>query len=398
MDKRNVTFQWAQLLVLSGVHFLADMFASMLPAILPPIRDEFSLSLSLGGAIIVVMTFASNSVQVFTGHTRAESSRPLLLHVGLVLGASICFLSVLPRQSGAFGLMVLLATVSGCGVGIAHPEGLRAIHALERIPSSVSTGIFMSGGFVGFAAGGAVSTILVSRFGLAGLYPLALLPFGAILLILLLRIRLAVEPGVNSANGGESRAGGRLPFRLIMAMTVPAGISTTIIAHLLPTVLNEAGFELTFGGYSMTVYGLGGALGSFLWGAFAHRRGALGCSIAANLLTVPVLVLYLVFLKTRPAVGLLAGAGFFSFAAYILMITLARDSAGPNLGRRMGFVVGGNWAFASLVFLALLPVAERVGTRVVLDFSILGYVVSGFLGLLLLLRIRRSPERRQGGG
>jgi len=90
--------------------------------------------------------------------------------------------------------------------------------------------------------------------------------------------------------------------------------------------------------------------------------------------------------------------GFFSFAAYILMITLARDSAGPNLGRRMGFVVGGNWAFASLVFLALLPVAERVGTRVVLDFSILGYVVSGFLGLLLLLRIRRSPERRQGGG
>jgi len=57
-------------------------------------------------------------------------------------------------------------------------------------------------------------------------------------------------------------------------MTVPAGISTTIIAHLLPTVLNEAGFELTFGGYSMTVYGLGGALGSFLWGGVcAQERG-----------------------------------------------------------------------------------------------------------------------------
>ncbi|UCG47035.1 MAG: MFS transporter [Phycisphaerales bacterium] len=395
MDKRDVTFQWVQLLVLSAVHFLADMFASMLPAILPPIRDEFSLSLSLGGSVIVIMTLASNSVQVFTGHTRAESSKPLLLHLGLVLGASICLLSVLPRQSGAFGLLVVLATVSGCGVGIAHPEGLRAIHALERIPSSVSTGIFMSGGFVGFAAGGAVSTVLVSRFGLAGLYPLAMLPFGAILLVLLLRIRLAVEPGVNNGNG-EIRAGLRLPFWLIMAMTLPAGISTTIIAHLLPTVLNEAGFELTFGGYSMTVYGLGGALGSFVLGAFAHRRGVLGCSIAANLLTVPVLVLYLVFLKTRPAVGLLAGAGFFSFAAYILMVTLARDSAGPNLGRRMGFVVGGNWAFASLVFMALLPVAERVGTRLLLDCSVVGYLVSAFLGLLLLVRIRKSGETGQG--
>jgi len=53
-----------QLLVLAGVHFLIDMFAGMLPAILPAIMTEFTLSLSLGGILLVVLHMTSNGVQV----------------------------------------------------------------------------------------------------------------------------------------------------------------------------------------------------------------------------------------------------------------------------------------------------------------------------------------------
>ena len=35
--------------------------------------------------------------------------------------------------------MILLAVVSGIGIAIVHPEGLRAIHSLGRIPPAVST-------------------------------------------------------------------------------------------------------------------------------------------------------------------------------------------------------------------------------------------------------------------
>jgi len=79
-----------QLLALAGVHFLIDMFAGMLPAILPAIRDEFGLSLSLGGLVLAALYMTSNGIQPLIGHMRADRRRPLFLHLGLILGASIC--------------------------------------------------------------------------------------------------------------------------------------------------------------------------------------------------------------------------------------------------------------------------------------------------------------------
>jgi len=396
LSKRIATFQWMQLLVLSGVHFFADLFGNMLPAILPAIREQFKLSLSLAGLVLVALYMTSNGVQVLTGHMRADKTRPLFLHLGLILATSICLLAVLPRQSNAFSAMIFLAVVSGCGIAIVHPEGLRAIHSLVRIPAAISTAVFMAGGFLGYASGGAVSTILVSRFGLEGLYPLILCPAIGILMVIFLKIRLAVEPKLGNQNEfGSGMIKNRLPFRLIMVMAMPAAISTTILVSLLPTALNELGFELTFGGYSATIFGLGGVLGSLVWGGIAHKKGGLPCSIIAFFLVIPFLVAYLILIDNRMAIWMLFGAGFCSISAYILMITLAREASGLTLGQRMGFIVGGTWALANVVFMALLPAAEYLGTRFFLKFVPLGYMFSGIFGLLIMLKIQSQPTRNK---
>jgi len=377
------------LLALAGVHFLIDMFASMLPAILPAIRDEFGLSLSLGGLVLAALYMTSNGVQPLIGHMRANRRRPLFLHLGLIIGASICLLGALPRGSGAFAIMILLAVVSGCGIAIVHPEGLRAVHWLRRIPPAISTAVFMAGGFLGYASGGAISAFLVSRFGLKGLYPLALCPVIGIVMVIFLRIRLAVERKVHNKNEARTEEN-RLPFWLIMAMAMPAAVSTTILVALLPTVLNELGFELTFGGFSTMMFGLGGAVGSFVWANLAHKKGELNCSIAALFLVIPFLVIYLLFINSRTAIWILFAVGFCAIAAYILMITLSRYATGLSLGQRMGFMVGGTWALANIVFMALLPVAEHFGTNVILKFTPLGYLFSGLFGLFVMLKFR-SP-------
>jgi len=375
-----------QLLVLSGVHFFIDMFAGMLPPLLPAIREEFALSLSLGGLLVIALNMTSNGIQVLTGHLRALQRRPLFLHVGLIVGAGICLLGVLPRSGGAFLTLLLLSTVSGCGIAVVHPEALRAVHHLRRIPPAVSTAVFMAGGFLGYASSGVVSTVLVSRFGLRGLYPLILCPAVGILLVIFLRIRLAVEPAgrnTNKRSGSENR----LPFGFIFAMAMPAAVSTIVLASLLPTVLNELGFGLTFGGFSLTMFGLGGAAGSFVWAGIAHKKGELPCSIAALFLAVPFLAAYLIFIDSKMAVWMMFGTGFCAISAYILMITLARAATGPNLGRRMGFMVGGTWALANIVFLALLPVIEHLGANVVLKFMPVGYVLSAAFGLFIMLKV-----------
>ena len=382
-----------QLSVLAGVHFLIDMFASMLPAILPAIRAEFSLSLSLGGLALAVMLMTSNGLQPLVGYIRADKRRPLFLHLGLILAASICLLGALPRESGSFSLIILLAVVSGCGIAIVHPEGLRAVHRLKRLPPAVSTAVFMAGGFLGYASGGAVSAFLVSRFGLQGLYPLALCPIIGIVMVIFLRIRLAVERRVRNKNEDRTEKN-RLPFWLIMAMAMPAAVSTTILTTLLPTVLNELGFGLTFGGFSTTMFGLGGAVGSFVWANIAGKKGELRCSIAALFLVIPFTVIYLIFINSRTAIWLLFGAGFCAIAAYILMITLSRQAAGLSLGQRMGFMVGGTWALANIVFMALLPAAEHFGTNFILRFVPLGYLGSGLFGLLVMLKFRSSAHTK----
>jgi len=373
--------------VLAGVHFLIDMFASMLPAILPAIRAEFGLTLSLGGLVMVALRMTSNGLQPLIGHLRDRKRTPLLIHIGLMLAICICLLGILPKQGNVVVMVLILAGISGIGIAMVHPESLRAVHRLKRIRPAVSTAVFMGGGFLGFASGGAISAFLVSHFGLKGLYTLALCPVIGIVMVILLRIRLAVEPKVPKKNEVRTENRG-LAFWLIMTMAMPAAISTTILASLVPTVLNELGFDLTFGGLSATMFGLGGAAGSFLLANFADKKGELRCSIVALFLVIPFLVVYLLFMDHRMAIWMLFGVGFFAIAAYILMITLARHALGLSLGRRMGFIVGGTWALADIVFIGLLPVAEKFGSDVVLQFVPIGYLISGVLGLFVLLKVR----------
>jgi MFS family permease len=186
----------------------------------------------------------------------------------------------------------------------------------------------------------------------------------------------------------------QLSFWLILAMAIPAAISTTVLASLLPTVLNELGFDLTFGGFSTTMFGLGGAIGSFVWADIAHKKGEFKCIVASLLLVIPFLVAYLMLIDNKMAIWMLFGAGFFAVSAYILMITLSRQATGLTLGHRMGFMVGGTWAVAGVFFMALSPVMEYFGTDVILRFSPLGYLCSGTFGLLVMLKAQSSARAK----
>lgn len=370
------------MLALTGVHCIVDLFSAIPPPILPAIRAEFILTIESGVIILCVHLLACNGVQVLTGHMRSEKKLPLFMYIGLFLAAAVCLWAVLPREAGGFEFMILLAIVSGSGIAIAHPEGLRGIHSLGRIPVATSTAVFMAGGFIGYAVGGWVPTLLVSSFGLKGLYWLLLCPIVGVLLIAFLKIRLAVEPKTTGAN--KSKATGKGPaFWPIIAMAVPAGISTTIIASLLPTRLEELGFELTFGGFSAMMFGAGGALGSFVWAWVAHKKSELPCAIASLLLSPVLLLLYLMLIGNRAAVWVLFGVGFNAISAYILMITMARRATGPNLGQRMGLIVGGNWAVAIVV---LMIVAQFFSVKDLLKIAPAGYLVSGVIGLFIMYR------------
>jgi FSR family fosmidomycin resistance protein-like MFS transporter len=382
--------QWVQLAVLSGVHFLVDMFGNVLPALLPVICEDFHVTLAVGGLILASLPLASNGVQLLTGHLRPDRTRPLFLHVGVVLSASICLMALAPRSLAGVVVLVGLGIVSGSGVAVAHPEGLRAVHTLDRISPALSTAIFMTAGFLGFASGGAISAALVSAYDLKGLLLLAPCLFAGVVAIVLSRVRLAVEPEPASGNGRVlAPSADVLPFWKVLSIGLPAAVSTTVILQLTPTYLHERGFSLAFGGVSTAMFGWGSTVGPFAWTAVAHRKGDLPSAVWAFGLATPFIVLYLVLSEHAAAAWLLFGVGFSAMSAYILTIALARRARGANLGRRMAFIVGGTWGIAMLVFMGLAPLADWLGTGLVLRLTPAGYLLSA-LGASWVLR--QHPE------
>jgi FSR family fosmidomycin resistance protein-like MFS transporter len=391
MSRQLLRVQWTQLAVLSGVHFLVDMFGNMLPAILPAIRAEFSLKLATGTFVIASLALTSNGFQILTGHLRPRKTTPLFLHVGMLLAAAVCLMALAPKSAAGILLLLGFGAVSGCGIAVAHPEGLRAVHTLERISAPLSTAVFMTSGFCGFASGGAISACLVHFYGIKGLYPLLVCPLLGVLAVRLSRVHLAVEeaaPAQEVPAGPASRTPA-LPFWKVLLIGLPAALSTTVVQWLTPTYLNELGFALTAGGLAAAAFGWGGTVGPFLWAVLAHRRGNLPVCIWAFLLSAPFTMLYFVLIGRAAAVWLLFGAGFCSMSAYILTITLARTARGLRLGQRMALIVGGTWGIALVIFLALMPLVDRLGTGLILRLAPVGYLASALYAFHVL---RQYPQ------
>ncbi|MFC1737503.1 MFS transporter [Planctomycetota bacterium] len=383
MKHRIKRFQWTQLAVLAIIHFTVDMFAGALPAILPVLMSTFSIRLSLAVGILTALNLTANGVQIIIGHLRHDKKRPAFLQLGLILSAAVCLLGLLPANPQAYPLLIILAIICGCGVAMVHPEALRAVHKLRRISSAISTTYFLSFGFFGYAAGGYIAATLVSHLHLPGLYWLFVLPVLAAITVKFFRIRLSVERKSNAAISTNAPTE-RLSFWPIFAVALMGAISTTIIFALLPTRLNELGFSLTFGGFCYLAFGLSWSLGSLLWANLARKIGELRSALFALVAGLPFFFIYFASINSKPAVLILIIAGSCSPAYFPLMVSLARHAAGMKLGQRMGFIIGGAWGTASLVLLAVSPLAEHFGLQTVLNWTPLGYLASALIVLSLL--------------
>ena len=77
INRATDVFQWSQLLALMFVHLLVDLFAGMLPALLPVIRKEFDLSLSRAVVLLTLFGLVANGIQIVTGPFRSGRPHPV---------------------------------------------------------------------------------------------------------------------------------------------------------------------------------------------------------------------------------------------------------------------------------------------------------------------------------
>lgn len=381
--------QWRQLLALTFAHAVADTYGGIIAPVIIPMRDHYGVSIAMLIFVTSLLGFASNIFQIPVGHLRATWSSPKLICLGVLLAGSAVFIPGLPAGPLSVVWMSLVTLVAGFGIATVHPEGLRAVHGLDKLPASLATAVFMVAGFMGFASGALLSSTLTERFGLGSLLWLYAIAPVAALALYTSGLRLPVESDKAQEEVKPRDNIPSIPYGPLFVMAAILATCSQIQATLLPSYLHEeVGFSLSFSGFSFTLFGLGGMVGAVTWGALAPRLGHLRVLLFATLVGAPLTALYLWLAPhTKAAAALLAFTGFIVYTGFPLCITLARYAAtSMRFSQRMGLISGGSWGIAAMVMWALGPLTDVTGLGSLLHLIWIGYLIAV---VLILIEIRR---------
>lgn len=382
----------SQIFTLSAAHFMVDMLGGTLPGVLPVALQYFKINLGLGVIILTSMSIGCNMMQIPAAMLDRNHRTPRLLAVGLVMAGMIVLLAAMPETTPFF-LICLLMLIVGAGIAIVHPLGLRGTQHISRIAPSITTPAFMTSGFLGSAIGPWIGAVLVSGFGLPGLY-LLLVP--VVLVILALRfsnVKLAVDQPVSKKTGAAEKAGSEgLPpwsFRSLMLIAMLMNTGTITIQNLLPTWLVGLKLELSFGGLSAMLFGGGSAIGSIAIGFLIRKLRPLPFILGGLALGIPVLICYFPLSHNRAAGLLIFAAGMLASSGYPILVAMARNAEGGfGLSARMALIVGGAWGFAGVMLLPIGQLAYRIGLAPVMHLSWIFYSLALITAILTVRRRR----------
>src|SRR5213082_2729959 len=157
--------------LLSSGHLATDFANGALPALLPFLKDRFSLSYTAVGAVVLASQASSSLIQPLFGLWSDRRGAMWLLPAGVALGGVGIALAA---DAPSYWLVLLLVLISGVGVAAFHPEGSKFAGFVSGRKRASGMAWFSLGGNIGFAFGPVVTTLLVHQYGLRGGFLLAL--------------------------------------------------------------------------------------------------------------------------------------------------------------------------------------------------------------------------------
>jgi len=371
------------LALLSTGHMVVDISQGALPALLPFLRESFSLSYTGAAAIMLVASVTSSVIQPVFGYLADRVTWRWLLPLSVfVSGLGVALTGVAP----SYAVLLALVTLSGLGIAAYHPEGYRTASHVAGAGKATGLSFFSVGGNVGIALGPVLVTLLVTSFGMPGSLGL-LAPSLLVTAVLMRALPRLAAPGHARRALGE--ASGSRPMMTAMALLIlivtlrswtQLGLTTFVPFFYLDVLDGDPRMV----GPILFVFLGAGAVGTLVGGRLADRWGPRQVILYAFLSATPLIA---GFLLTRGllALALLAGAGFMLVSTFTVSVVLAQAYLPRNLGMAAGLIVGFAIGMGGIGVAGLGWVADRWGL-----FTALG--VTAGMPLLGFLAARLLPE------
>ena len=150
------------LTALSTSHMVNDMMQSLILAMYPVLKGEFSLSFGQIGLISLTYQLTASLLQPLVGLFTDRRPQPYSLPIGMVSTLTgLMLLAFAPT----FGFVLLAAAFVGIGSSIFHPESSRIARLASGGKHGFAQSIFQLGGNTGTAIGPLLAAAVIVPFG-----------------------------------------------------------------------------------------------------------------------------------------------------------------------------------------------------------------------------------------
>src|SRR3954449_11239581 len=368
---------------LAAGHLGTDFANGALPALLPFLKDRFSLSYTLAALLMLASTASSSLVQPLFGLWSDRRGAIWLLPTGVaVAGVGIGVAAAMP----SYWLVALLVVISGLGVAAFHPEGSKyaAYTSGDKRASGMSA--FSIGGNIGFALGPIAATPLVIALGLGGGVLLAVpcLAIAGALLVLTPFLRtFEPERGARRAARGEDRPGA---LALLLGVIAFRSVAWFGLITFVPLWEVSLGHSKAHGNHLLSLMLLAGGVGTLAAGPLADRFGRRPVLLVCSAATAP-LILVFVIVGGVPGAIALAGVGISVISTFGVTMVMSQEYLPRRIGMASGLAVGLSIGLGGVGAVVLGAVADSIDLRAAM------YVAAGAALAALVLAVRLPSSR-----
>ena len=147
---------------ISFSHLLNDMIQSLILAIYPMLKQNFSLSFAQIGLITLTYQITASLLQPLVGFYTDKRPQPYSLPVGM--GFTLTGL-VLMSMAPNFSVLLVAAALVGCGSSVFHPESSRVARMASGGRYGLAQSLFQVGGNAGSSLGPLLAALIVMPHG-----------------------------------------------------------------------------------------------------------------------------------------------------------------------------------------------------------------------------------------
>ncbi|KEQ26391.1 MFS transporter [Paenibacillus tyrfis] len=334
------------LLAISLVHLFNDTIQAVIPAILPILKDNMSLSYMQSGVIVFALNMTASVMQPVVGLYSDRKPMPYMLPIGM----GFTFLGVLGLSLAPnYGLILLSVLLIGIGSAIFHPEGSRVAYMAGGSRRGLAQSIFQVGGNSGQSLASVMTALVFAPLGQLGALWFTVVA-GAGVLVQLYISRwyqgyMAANPPQARKSGSRTMSPARkkqiafavcmLIFLVFARSWYHAGITIYYPFYL----MDKFGISLERAQMYIFLFAAAGALGTFMGGPLSDKIGRRNVIFLAMLGAAP-LALVLPYADAFWTYVILLVNGFIILSSFSVTVVYAQELIPGKVGTVSGLITG----------------------------------------------------------